>query len=98
MTRNDMADGIEEIRGWLEDAVQHLKVLQEKAALSDRQPDTYGTATNSRKKHITINQASVIAGKSVSTIRRWVNVYGLGHRVGGQWHIDREKFEKFLEK
>ena len=38
---------------------------------------------------ISVVTAAKISGKSENTIRLWAERYGIGRKIGGDWHISR---------
>lgn len=37
-------------------------------------------------------------GVSLPTVRRWINVYGIGGKIGGHWKVIPSKLEKLIER
>jgi hypothetical protein len=49
------------------------------------------------RESITLAAAAKLSGKSTNTIRAWAELYGLGRKIGGTWHISRAALRMFLD-
>ena len=46
---------------------------------------------------ISIAVAAKLSGKAGNTIRLWAEQYGIGRKIGGDWHISRVALRMFLD-
>lgn len=49
------------------------------------------------RESISIAVAARLSGKAVNTIRLWAERYGIGRKIGGDWHISRVALQMFLD-
>jgi hypothetical protein len=46
---------------------------------------------------MSITAAAKFSGKAQNTIRLWAERYGIGRKIGGEWHISRVALRMFLD-
>ena len=44
-----------------------------------------------------LREAALYARVTPQAILIWTDQYDLGERIGGRWHIDKDKLDKLLE-
>src|SRR5215475_856688 len=49
------------------------------------------------RESMSVRAAAKLAGKSENTIRLWAERYGIGRKIGGDWHISRVALRIFLD-
>ena len=49
------------------------------------------------RESISIAVAMRLSGKAGNTIRLWAEQYGIGRKIGGDWHISRVALRMFLD-
>jgi hypothetical protein len=49
------------------------------------------------RESMSIAAAARFSGKSENTIRLWAARYGIGRKIGGDWHISRVALKIFLD-
>src|SRR5436189_5532178 len=49
------------------------------------------------RESISIAVAMRLSGKAGNTIRLWAERYGIGRKIGGDWHISRVALRIFLD-
>lgn len=49
------------------------------------------------EKIVGLHNAAEIAGVTFTTVKYWCERYGVGEKVGHQWHIDRAKLDAFMQ-
>jgi hypothetical protein len=49
------------------------------------------------RESISIAVAAKLSGKAPNTIRLWAEQYGIGRKIGGDWHISRVALRMFLD-
>src|SRR6266702_299495 len=49
------------------------------------------------RESISIAIAMKLSGKAGNTIRLWAEQYGIGRKIGGDWHISRVALRMFLD-
>jgi hypothetical protein len=49
------------------------------------------------RESVSLAMAARLSGKSANTIRLWAERYGVGRKIGGDWHISRVALRMFLD-
>jgi hypothetical protein len=49
------------------------------------------------RESLSIAVAAKLSGKAPNTIRLWAERYGIGRKIGGDWHISRVALQIFLD-
>jgi hypothetical protein len=49
------------------------------------------------RESISLAVAARLSGKAANTIRLWAERYGIGRKIGGDWHISRVALRIFLD-
>jgi hypothetical protein len=49
------------------------------------------------RESIPLAIAARLSGKAANTIRLWAERYGIGRKIGGDWHISRVALRMFLD-
>jgi hypothetical protein len=48
-------------------------------------------------QYISTRYASTLSGVTLATIRNWIQIYGIGKKIGGRWKVDYAKLQILLK-